>query len=199
VSRLRDLLIDGLLLALPLVAIGLLVQKLVDLVAHLLTPVANLFPGHYLGVAGIDLAAFALLVVLMVLIGVFARSGPGAKTSQLLERWVLRKIPGFLLFKAVAVGFSSEERDAGMTPALIAFDDHVELGFVVEPADGPEGLVTVFVPGAPAPTSGAVVLVAASRVTLLGASVNKTMHAVSRLGLGTQQLVADNAAAKEVR
>jgi uncharacterized membrane protein len=187
-NRLRDLLIDGILLALPLGAAAYLLHKLFSTLLHLLSPVTHLLPpGHYFGMAALDLAAIALLAVLLIALGAFARSTPGTRVAQSLERIVLSKIPGYLVIKSVLTDLSDSERDAGMQPALVSFDDNTVLGFVVEQA-GAGDMVTVFVPDAPAGASGSVVLVLRERVQPLDVATGAAMRAMKQRGLGLQQL-----------
>lgn len=190
-KRMRDLMIDGLLLALPVVVVALLLQTVVGAIVRWFAPVSHLLPqGRWFGIAAVDVAALCALALALALIGAFAHTRAGRVVSHKLEDIVLRKIPGYLLFKSVVVGFSSEERESGLTPALISFDDNTVLGFIVEQSDSPDGLVTVFIPAAPTPAAGSVVLVPRARVTVLQVPVSRAMHAVSRLGLGLQQLTS---------
>ena len=187
-NRLRDLLIDGVLLALPVAATAYLLQKLFGSLLHVLSPVTHLLPkGHYFGMAALDLAAIALLIAALTALGAFARSAPGTRVAQSLERIVLSKIPGYLVIKSIAADMSSTEREMGMRPALVAFDDNKVLGFVVEAADAGE-MVTVFVPDAPAAASGSVVLVLRERVQLLEVAAGTAMRAMKQRGVGLQQL-----------
>lgn len=187
-NRLRDLMIDGVLLALPVAATAYLLQKLFGSLLHVLSPVTHLLPkGHYFGMAALDLAAIALLIAMLIALGAFARSTPGTRLAQSLERIVLSKIPGYLVIKSIAADLSSAERETGMRPALVAFDDNTVLGFVVEEADA-GGMVTVFVPDAPAAASGSVVLVLRERVTLVDVATGSAMHTMKQRGIGLQQL-----------
>jgi uncharacterized membrane protein len=137
--------------------------------------------------AALDLAAIVLLIASLIVLGAFARSTPGTRLAQSLERIVLSKIPGYLVIKSIAADISSAERDTGMHPALVAFDDNTVLGFVVEEADA-GGMVTVFVPDAPAAASGSVVLVLRERVQPLEVTTGVAMHAMKQRGIGLQQL-----------
>lgn len=188
-GRLRDLLIDGLLLMLPVAVVFVLLRHVVDAIARLLQPVAQRLPqAGWFGLAAVDLLALALLVAGLVAVGAFARTPPGRRMAASIETLVLRKIPGFLLFKSVLAGFSSEERQTVLLPALIALDDNTVLGFVVEPAGPEDEMVTVFVPAAPTPAAGSVLLVERSRVRLLDVPVAQAMQTVTKLGLGLRAI-----------
>jgi uncharacterized membrane protein len=187
--RLRDLAIDGLLLALPVVVLAFLLAQVVGWIAHALQPVAALAPRQRLwGIAAVDLMAVVALLAGLILIGALSRSGPGKRASAAFEHAVLLKIPGFLLFKSMAAGFSSTQRAPAFQPALVEFDDHAELGFVVED-DGHSEHVVVFIPSAPTPAAGSVALVLRARVRRLDVPAGVAVASVTRLGVGLQSIV----------
>jgi uncharacterized membrane protein len=188
-KRLRDYIIDGFLLVLPIAVVVLLLRQVVGPIAKLMAPVSERLPEiSWLGLATVDLIVLLALLLGLAVIGVFARSPAGRAVSRSLERVVLRKIPGFLMLKSVAAGFSSEEREMDMKPALIEFDDHISLGFVIEDARLADDLVTVFLPSAPTPVSGEIALVKRARVHMLNVPVANVLSVVGRLGLGLQEL-----------
>jgi uncharacterized membrane protein len=186
VNRLRDLLVDGVLLALPLGAAAYLLHKVLGLVVKVLAPLSHLFPdARWFGIGAIDLAASALLVVALIVLGAFARSGPGRLLGERLESVVLGKIPGYLMIKSAAAGFSSGGRDADLRPALVSSDNHTALGFIVEEsADS----LTVFIPDAPGAASGSVVLAAREHVKALDVSTSSAMRTMKQRGIGLQEL-----------
>lgn len=189
-KRMRDLFVDGLLLALPLIVIVYLLGKTIGLLVKLLAPLARLVPqGGWFAIAVVDIASVTILFLALVTLGAFARSAAGRWLAEAMERVVLRKIPGFLLFKSIASGFTSEERETGLKPALVRFDDNTALGFVVETGAAADAMVTVFMPSAPTPAAGNVVLVPSSRITLLDVPMSHAIGTVTRLGLGLQQLI----------
>ncbi len=193
-NKLRDLLIDGVLLALPLGAVAFLVQKMLGLLVPILTPAAHLLPpGHWLGVAAIDLAALLLLAMGLIGLGAFSRSAPGRRVAETLEQLVLSKIPGYLIVKSIAADFSSTERDEGLQPALVRFDDNQVLGFIVE-QDLAADRVAVFLPGAPSAGAGNVVVVPAARVEVLDASLGAARRAMKQRGLGLLEMSTLHAA-----
>ena len=187
-NRLRDLLIDGALLALPLGAAAYLVHKVVALLVPLLKPAVHLLPpGHWFGVAAIDLAALVLLMLALLGMGLFSRSSAGRRVAETLEQVVLSKIPGYLMVKSIAADFGSGEQEEGLRPVLVSFDDNQVLGFMVERDDATDR-IAVFLPGSPSPAGGNVVVVPGARVQLLDASMGLSRRAMKQRGLGLLQL-----------
>ena len=188
-NKLRDLLIDGALLALPLGAVAYLLHRTVGLLVPLLTPAVRLLPpGHWLGVFAIDLAALVVIGLSLILLGMFARSPPGRRLASTLEQLVLSKIPGYLIVKSIATDLAGDDREQeSLRPALVSFDDNQVLGFVVEENQA-DGLCTVFLPGSPSSGSGNVVLVPSARVQFLAAQLGMARRAMKQRGLGLQEL-----------
>jgi uncharacterized membrane protein len=187
-NKLRDLLIDGVLLALPLGAAAYLVHKVVALLVPLLKPAVHLLPpGHWFGVAAIDLAALVLLMLALLGMGLFSRSKAGRRVAETLEQLVLSKIPGYLMIKSIAADFGSGEQEEGLRPVLVSFDDNQVLGFMVERDDATDR-IAVFLPGSPSPAGGNVVVVPGARVQLLDASMGLSRRAMKQRGLGLLQL-----------
>ena len=187
-NRFRDLFIDGVLLALPLGAAAYLVHKVVALLVPLLKPAVHLLPpGHWFGVAAIDLAALVLLTLGLLGMGLFSRSRAGRRVAETLEQLVLSKIPGYLMIKSIAADFGSGEQEEGLRPVLVNFDDNQVLGFMVERDDATDR-IAVFLPGSPSPAGGNVVVVPSARVQVLDASLGQSRRAMKQRGLGLLQL-----------
>jgi len=188
IKRLRDLLVDGMLLALPLGGAAYLLYKAISLLIRLLAPVAHLLPGaRWFGIAAVEIAAVAVLLVALVLLGAFARSTLGRRIAETLESVVLSKIPGYQIVKSIAADFGGSERQEDLRPALVRFDDNTVLGLIVEESAAAD-MVTVFVPDAPSAASGSVVLVSRERVQRLNVPTGSAMKAMKQRGLGLQQL-----------
>jgi len=187
-KRLRELLLDGILLALPLGAAAFLLHRVIGLLARLLIPVAHLLPeGRWLGIAAVEIAAGLVLLVALLVLGAFSRTAISRHMVGTLETVLLSKLPGYMIMKSLAADFSGTGADAGLRPALVSFDDNTVLGFIVE--GEPAGdLVTVFVPGAPSSASGSVVLMPGSRVRALDVPTGSAMKSMKQRGLGLQEI-----------
>lgn len=189
-ARLREALVDGLLLAVPLIVLGVIVANTVAAIRKVFAPVAKWLPdASVFGVALVDLIAVAVFALLLIALGAFANSGVGRRLTERLEGLILNKIPGYLFFKSMAIGFSQGERDAAMQPALVKFDDNTVLGFVVNQDRHDSELLTVFVPSAPTPAAGTVFLLPPSRIQILDVPTRQAMNTVARLGVGLSDLL----------
>jgi hypothetical protein len=90
-----------------------------------LVPVAHLLPtGHFLGVAAIELAAIVVLLLVLLVLGVFARSTLGRGIGDAIERMVLSKFPGYQIVKSIATGFPDSRDETVLRAALVSFDDN---------------------------------------------------------------------------
>ena len=190
-SRFRNLLVDGILLALPLGAAAYLLYKAISLLKSLLVPVAHLLPaGHLLGVAAIEVAAIVVLLLVLAVLGVFARSPLGRSMGEGIEKVVLSKFPGYQVVKSIAADFSDSRDETVLRAALVSFDDNAVLGLIVEePIAGDK--YTVFVPGAPGSGAGSVMLVGRDRVQVLDAPASGVAKAMKQRGLGLQVLATE--------
>jgi uncharacterized membrane protein len=194
-NRLRDLLVDGVLLALPLGIAAFLLRRVVGALISVMAPVAHLLPqGRWFGIAGLELAAVALALLGLLALGAFARSAPGRRLVATLESVVLGKVPGYLMMKSIAADFGGAQSDKDLQPALVSFDDNTVLGYIVEGA-GSAGPLTVFVPGAPSAGSGSVVMVPRERVQVLNVPSSAVMHTMKQRGIGLQELTRAGEAA----
>ena len=186
--RIGDLLVDGLLLALPLVATVLLLRKVVGVLTHLLALVSNRLPeDRWFGIAPLELEAIGVLLIALIGLGAVARTRAGRRTTRTLENVMLNKIPGYMIMKSMASDLSTSESGKGLRPVLVDFDTNAILGFIVEGNSTTE-MLTVFVPGAPSAASGSVMLVPRARVRTLDVSTSSAMRAMKQRGLGLQQL-----------
>lgn len=185
---LKSTLLGGALFVLPVFAVLLVIRHAVQLTAATLQPVAHLVPTErVVGIVAADLLAVVALVLLCFVAGLFVGTRIGRRMSERLERIVLRKVPGYTLFKGAAYGMAGLETQEDLRVALARFEDGWALAFVVEWR--PEGLSTVFVPSAPTPAAGAIHYLPANRVQLLDVPVAAAMGCIVRLGVGSRELL----------
>jgi len=88
-------------------------------------------------------------------------------------------IPGYgLMRQKLTAAVGREDDEKSLKPILVQFDDQAQIAFEVERSD--DGLVAVFLPGAPDPWSGAAVFVTADRVFPVGVEVKPATKVFKR-------------------
>src|SRR5262245_29434474 len=164
-------LLDGLMVVVPIGAIILLVLGIVRRLQDAADPLA----GSYVHPA---IAAVLMLVLLCLLIGVLMRSASGRRVHELLEGLLFEKLPGYRLVKAFAGdGPLAEGGRQTMRPALAAIEEGQCPALVMD--EFADGRLLVFVPGSPAPMSGALYIFTPDKVTYLDVPLLPFMKAVS--------------------
>jgi uncharacterized membrane protein len=182
-------LISGLLFLLPIVILLVVAKKAIEILAHMLRPVARVVPAdRVVGLAIADMLAIVLLLSIGFAAGLIAQTAVGTYLNVRLERALLRKMPGYTLLKGMAhsAGGVEHHRDDPVV-ALARIDEAWLLAFIVE--EHGNGLLTVFIPSAPTPTAGSVYYLTESQVHRLDVPFGAAVTAVMQLGVGSKEML----------
>lgn len=170
----------GLVAIVPLAVLVLLIAKLVEILQMAATAMKL---ETALG-AGIAIAlALALVVLVSVGIGAAVRTRIGKLSFQKVEGAFFRHIPGYELLGNILKGFAV---DKSAYPAVLVHlhgTGSAMFGLVMEERE--DGVLTVFVPSAPALTVGTLHIVTRERVTFLETSTVEVANCVSQWGVGS--------------
>lgn len=180
--------IGGLVFLLPLIVLLAVLGQGVALMAGLAQPVAALFPYRQVGgVALVSLIALLLLLLLCYGAGLLARAALGRTLSASFEDRLQRLYPRYTIIKGMTQAFGIDGVQSGLKTVLVSFDDHQILAFEVERLA--DGRVVVFLPGAPDPWSGSVVMVAQDRVEGVSVEIRALHRSLNRIGRGSGALL----------
>ena len=183
-------LVGGLLFLVPLIALAVVLGKALAIASKLVGPLAALLPFHsMLGLNTPVFLALGLIVLFCFLAGLFARRAIAQKAVEGLETAVLSKLPGYVLLKGMSESMLGVEKQGGYPVVLARFDDAWQLGLEIERMEN--GLVAVYLPGAPNPQSGTVYFMAAERVTPAGIPLVAVLKCQKRIGAGANALLRD--------
>lgn len=178
--------IEGAMVVLPIGAMALLVLGII----HRLQDAASPITGRYLHPV---VVACILLVLLILLVGWMVRWGPVRQARLALEARLFDKIPGYRLVKAYAAeGPLLEGRASTMRPAMVSIEEGLCPALVMEAFS--DGRLLVFVPGSPAPMSGAIYVFTPDRVTFLDVPLLVFLRAISSWGIGLREMIEGQAA-----
>jgi uncharacterized membrane protein len=177
----RRALIDGALVIIPIGALVLLVLGIIRRLQDVADPLSGRF-GHP------AISAVVLLVLLCLVVGFLIRSAAGRRARRMLEALLFERIPGYRLVKAFAGdGPLVAHGGRAMRPALAAIEEGQCPALVMD--EFADGRLLVFVPGSPAPMSGAIYIFTPDKVTLLDVPLLPFMKAISSWGLGLREMI----------
>ena len=173
--------LGGLLFLVPIVIFIAVIGKALQVADKFATPIAALLGLEAIGGMPVaTLVAIGIIVFICFIAGLAAKTPQAKKLVRSLEINVLEKIPVYELLKAKTHSALLFEDAGSMRTVTVKFDDSWQLAFEIERT--PEGLVMLFLPGAPDPWSGSVCAVTEDRVSHLDIPVQSSVKLMKRLG-----------------
>ena len=183
-KKIQTILLEGILFLLPILITIYLFRILLDIVR----PVATMLPeGGVFGLGMTNLAALVILIIIIILAAFISRSRIGIAYTDAIENMFVKIIPGFSLIKKL---FDSKDdpEEKNIKSALAYIDDAWLFAFILEEAND-AGLLTVFVPSAPIPTSGNVYLMKEEQVQRLDVPTKDIVKCITQLGIGSSEVL----------
>ena len=191
VDAARATLIGGVVFLIP----GFIVFFVLNKVFNLLRSFAGAL-GSWLGVelpmggTLLNLAAIAAVLLICFLAGLLASRASAQRLRAKLDRMLLGSFPGYAFVKGLAESMQqSKELASSFLPVLLQSDDTWQMAFETDRM--PEGLVAIYLPGAPNPWSGSVIYVPPERVKSLPISLAESIKVIGALGRGSEKLAAE--------
>ena len=175
----KTTLIGGLLVVLPIYVSILLMAKTLAAVFSLLSPVTAAIPA---GTQFRQIIAILIALFVCLLAGLVVQTRSGRRAKNILERSVLRKIPGYTLVRRLAERLSGEETETAFQPALVEIEDALSPGFIIEELE--DGRYTVLVPSVPTPAAGALFVLPRERVHPVDVPFTEAVKVISKWGAG---------------
>ena len=183
----KTTIVGGVMFLLPLVVILYLLGEALLYTHRIVGPIVRFMPyDSFAGIAMENVLGVVLLVAVAFLAGLVARTGVGVRVVERTEHLILRRIPGYTLYKSMATPESAES--AGVSVALAHIDETWMLSFVMDKHDN--GMLTVFVPSAPTPAAGTIYYLREDQIRRLDVPVSAAVQCVLRLGVGSRELLA---------
>jgi uncharacterized membrane protein len=180
--------IGGMLFLVPLVFMVIILGKAFQIMSRLAEPISKFLPVEHIGgVALINILAVLLLLLTCVIAG-FVAKGPLAQSFYKKIDGVLAElVPSYIWSKTVVRNLAGEVDTERFKPVLVTLDDQQLLAFEMERSA--DGMVVVFMPGAPDVHSGTVAYVTADRVEPLATSLLVINRTLKHMGKGALALL----------
>jgi uncharacterized membrane protein len=182
----KTILTGGIIFLLPIIVIGFLLDKAIELIQRLVRPITNAIGIQSVGgVAFGTILAIVLLVLVAFLAGLLARTRHGQATFSMLENSILGMLPQLRMARGIVESLDAE-RQSEIEVVLVRTDAGLCLGFVLERPDG--DWWSVFVPAAPQWTSGAVVYAHFEDIRQTGLTFTEAIMLMRRCGSGSAKI-----------
>jgi uncharacterized membrane protein len=184
----RTTALGGLLFLVPIVVLIVIIGKAFEIAKRFTTPVARILPFNPaadVAIAGV--LAVALLFLVCFLAGLLAKNRIAKKSITYVEENILMKLPPYIFIKDMSQSMIGMEQAEGLKPVLAKLDDAWQIGLEVERIEG--GYVIVFIPGAPSPWSGDVLIFEEARIKPLNTSFAETIKCMRLIGRGAGKMV----------
>jgi uncharacterized membrane protein len=179
----KTTILGGVVFLVPVVILVAVLGKAYQIMMLFAAPMSDWIPLDAVGgIAVANIVALAAIVLSCFLVGLLARSEWAKGVYRALDSRML-SIPGYAFAKGMAEGIHrGADTVRSFTPVISRFDDSAQISFEIERTS--DGQVVVYLPGAPNPWSGTVVLLDQSRVQKLDLSVPDAVRCIQSLGLG---------------
>jgi uncharacterized membrane protein len=178
-------LVDGALAILPIYLTILLLLKVMKSLGSFVRPFTRVVPKWFPGEA---VGSLLVVLTLCFLVGIVLHTQVGKTLRAGIEKSVLRKIPGYMLFRGMARQLAGENQEVSWKPALAEIEEALVPAFIIEELD--DGRFTVFVPSVPTALAGAIYILTPERVHPLNVPFRQAIKAVTQWGSGSKDLVA---------
>jgi len=191
----RKALFGGIVVLLPVIIVGILFRWIFVTVTDWIQPITNSFIRHY-GLPELLADSLVILIILVgcFLIGTFVTTGIGRWLHGHFDKYLVRLAPGYRLVKEIVSQLFSDSGSSPFSRGVVVrakiFGEQCETtvtGLVTDQHS--DGVVTVFVPTGPNPTSGNIYHLPRHLVRFYpDASVEKMMKSIIACGAGSADL-----------
>ncbi len=159
--------------------------KTISFLYNLSKPITARLPFENVGGVGVNtLMSIILLLLICFLAGIFMRTKLAKKVIQWLEDRVLVYIPGYSYLRARSTDLFSQEKTDNWKPASIFVDDNEVICFVI---DETQDYCSIFLPSAPSPSSGSIVVREKTKVTFLPINMSEAVSMIKQFGKGASE------------
>lgn len=186
---LRTTAIGGLLCLLPLAVLGGILGYVYSLVIVIYEPLQEWIPvSSASGIAILFLMACGILICLCFLAGLAARRAVTKRFTKTIESQLTMLFPKYAIYKDILAGnIGGDTATPSLNPVRVELQDRIQIGY--ESGRTSDGLVIVFLPGAPDPWNGSVVMVKSEQISALEVDFNETAAICERLGRESESLL----------
>lgn len=184
---LKNILVRGLVILVPLVLVYLTLRELFEVMVALATPIADLFPKGWVRQDDPEkLIALVLILLTALLLGLIWSARPTRRVAEWLEARSFNHLPMYRIMKSLVGAFLNLEEEESFKPASWRHDDgSLEPVFII--GEHGKDMFVVMQPWTPTPFAGSVKVVPKDRVELVPVTLDEYSLALTHFGLGLSE------------
>jgi len=184
---LKNALIRGLMIMIPVVVILITIRELLQVMIHFATPIADLFPvGTFREDDAHEIIAIILIVLTALLLGAVWSIKPSRIAGEWIENRTLNRVPMYRMLKSLVAAFLDIEDEKSFKPGSLHHEDGtLEPVFIIEKHG--DDMLVIMQPWTPTPFAGSIKVVPAGRVTPINSSLDEYSLALTHFGMGLSE------------
>ncbi len=187
----RTTVLGGIVVLLPVFLAGFFIHWVFSVVTGLIEPLTKILViKARMNERLADVLVLVVIIGICFFVGLVVKTKLGRYTHRVVEKRILKVMPGYTLFRNTIKQFLGQKRTPFSRVALVrAFGNETLMtAFVTD--EHPDGNFTVFVPSALNPTTGLILHLQKKHVHLVDASVEDTMRSIISCGAGSCKLLS---------
>ena len=185
----RTTVVGGLFFLAPIVVLIVILAKALDYAKKVSNAVLGYIPAASDFSAGAATAlSIAMVALVCLLAGLVAHTVIAQRVVSALESSLLSKIPGYDYLKQESASALGVAEIGELPVVFVPMEGGWQLGVQTEALS--DGLVSIFVPGAPNPRSGSVFFFSSDNVRPAGVKLAAALNCLRRCGAGASELGA---------
>ena len=182
-------------MVIPLVVLVIVAEKAIVLFRTVVAPISDRIAIDTIGGEIIArLIAFAVLLLICFLVGLFAKTNIAQRYIDWLEDNVLSVIPGYTFLKGMGETMAGLQSEKLQNVVLVDLEEVWQIGFLMDHIDA--DLVSVFIPGAPNPLAGDIVIVKNSNHRILDIRPSDALKLLRTMGSDSKRALRGNVSIK---
>lgn len=188
ISFIKTTIIGGLFFMIPIVLLIYLIVEVLIIFRKIVAPISDKISISFLGLEMTSrIIALIVLIVLCFIAGLLAKTKRVYQLKEWVEDNILSNIPGYTLLKGMSETAAGIDSNNLKEVVLVDIEEVWQIGFLMERID--EDLNAVFIPGAPNPMAGDVVIVKWDRLKKLDIKGINALKMSRKLGIDSKKIL----------
>ncbi|MEN2414190.1 DUF502 domain-containing protein [Flavobacterium mesophilum] len=180
--------LGGILFLAPLILLLVLLEKGYHIVQKITDPIVNSLPRvKFMGFALQEIIGVTIIVLICFIAGLLAKTVYAKNLVQKIEDNILSFVPGYAFMKNMNESIMGFESNEDLKVIMVPTDAGWQFAFLIEQIN--DNSFTVFIPDAPNPWSGSVVIVEKKDIREIEITQKQALACIRKLGYGSKELL----------